>query len=324
MGSSEGSAASISRPASQGKARPKDIETIDTRIAARKRPRYGRTQRKRSRNSATATRCRGLLLGQRLQFTQPHVAIAHGVAVVLQGQRAFFAVVFVRGDRPVLGAAVERAVRLGEHAIVKDGDVGRGLDLAVLPARGLEDDVVGLPFTRLAAGIDQRWPLAVERGGLAIGVGFVFVTVEHLDFIGLPEEKHAAVAAALVAAAGGRRCGPLDVQLDVRPIRILREEIAGLRHALEIAVLGDPLGVAVAAAPLREIFAIEEHDRVARRIARFFPGRDNWWLRAGTVVDVPFGAGNQRGVLVAEAEDDGGAGGEKSEEGETMAEVHGM
>ena len=73
--------------------------------------------------------------------------------------------------------------------------------------RPREQDVVGLPFARLAAGIHRRRLLLVERTALAVGVGegsvgAVFKRIEHLDLV-LLHQEHARVAASLTLALGG-------------------------------------------------------------------------------------------------------------------------
>ena len=68
--------------------------------------------------------------------------------MILQADRAFFAVGMVSADRPVRRVADENRVVLRDHAIVQHGDDGGLLELAFLETRGFEEDVVNLPFAR--------------------------------------------------------------------------------------------------------------------------------------------------------------------------------
>ena len=75
------------------------------------------------------------------------------------------------------GASEEFRVVLNENAVVDDCDGGRAYQLTVFKARRAKDDVVGLPFTGLAARIDQWWVLAVDATGLTVGVGQILKTI---------------------------------------------------------------------------------------------------------------------------------------------------
>ena len=69
-----------------------------------------------------------------------------------------------------------------------------------------EGDVVGLPLAGRARGVEQGRVLAVDRPGLAVGVGLGLVGVEHLD-LELAHQEDAAVAPVLAhaRAAGSAR-----------------------------------------------------------------------------------------------------------------------
>src|SRR5262249_35856264 len=124
----------------------------------------------------------------------PDVPVPRGIAVVLEADGALAVVGALLGDAPVRRGAEDLLLLVGQHAVVEDRD-GRGLlHLAVLVVGGVEDDVVGLPLAGLAGGIDQRRPLAVERGGLAVGIRGILVAVEDLDLVAAVQED-AAVAA---------------------------------------------------------------------------------------------------------------------------------
>src|SRR6266852_2842870 len=157
----------------------------------------------------------------------------------------------------------------------------------------MKNDVVGLPLARRARRVDLRRELAIDGGGLAVGVGFTFVGVEDLDFVEAVEED-AAVAAVLVRAFGGARLGEFDVQLAIAE-GFAGVDVAGFGDDFEISVFYFPLGGrAVFALPLGEIFAVEEDDSVGGRAAGRFlcacrAGIDYWRDRAVRVVDLPFG-----------------------------------
>ena len=90
-----------------------------------------------------------------------------------------------------------------------------------LDPRRREDDVVGLPFARLAAGVHHRRPLVVDRGGLAFGVRLVFKRIENLNLIVGAHQADAVVAALLalfflaVLMFGVRGLGEFDVKLAI-------------------------------------------------------------------------------------------------------------
>src|SRR5690242_3497028 len=76
------------------------------------------------------------------------------------------------------------------------------------------DDVVGLPFTRFAAGVNQWSMLFINCCRLAVIVGLVFIRVEHLDLIAALQID-AAVAAALARSFNFGRRSPFHVQLAI-------------------------------------------------------------------------------------------------------------
>src|SRR5271169_3789720 len=86
-----------------------------------------------------------------LKRSNPDVAIANGVAVVLQGQRSFVWSGLVRRAFTMSGGAAKLDIVLDEDAIVKDGDACGTEQLArCVEARAVKDDVVGLPLPRWA------------------------------------------------------------------------------------------------------------------------------------------------------------------------------
>ena len=102
----------------------------------------------------------GFLIVDEIDLAHPDVAVTHRVAVVLKAEVA------------VRGADVEFALPLHDDAIVDLGDPGLPGDGAlVVLLLTLDDDVVGLPFARLATCVHHWRELTVESGGLAVGVG---------------------------------------------------------------------------------------------------------------------------------------------------------
>ncbi len=104
---------------------------------------------------------------------------------------------------------------LDQDAVVEDRHPRRPEQLSVLvEARPVEDDVVGLPLAGLAAGVDERRVLAVERRPSTVGIGLVVVAVEDLDLVDVHQED-AAVAPVLAFALDHGRGRPLDMELAV-------------------------------------------------------------------------------------------------------------
>ncbi len=197
-----------------------------------------------------------------LQLSHPDVAEADGVAVVLERDRALVGMGLVFRRTMVGGVAQQLEMVLDDHAIVKHRDEGRADELAFLvELRGLPNDVVLLPFTRLAAGVDERRVLLVNGAALAIVVRRVLVRVENLNLIG-PHQKDTAVASSLAIAFSFRSRCPFDVDLTIAKL-VLASERAGT--GCNRAVRHRPL---LAAIPGREVLAVEQDDRVGRGLVR--------------------------------------------------------
>ncbi len=103
---------------------------------------------------------------------------------------------------------------------------------------------------------------------------------------------------------GGVGRGPLDVDLAVAEL-VARGEHARARPGDEGAVLDLPRGLAVARTPAGQVLAVEQDDRVRRRLAGRLlragrAGRDDGRLGPVAVVDVPLAAGQHRRVLEAQ------------------------
>src|SRR2546430_17638084 len=101
--------------------------------------------------------------------------------------------------------------------------------------RPMENDVIGLPLARWTAGVHQRRILAVNRGGLAIGVGFIVEAIHHLHFVSR-HQIDAGVSAVLSIGFGGIGRGPLDVKLAIA-IAFPGLNAAFARDDLHVAVL---------------------------------------------------------------------------------------
>ena len=107
--------------------------------------------------------------------------------------------------------------------------------------------------------------LAIHRAGHAIDIGFVGIRAEDLQFIAIHEEQ-TTVAAMLALALASLGHHPLNVNL-ARAVRVLGLDAARAGSGLEVTILHCPFRVAPVARPLRQIFAVKEHDRITRRSA---------------------------------------------------------
>src|SRR3546814_35607 len=81
-------------------------------------------------------------------------------------------------------------VILGQYPIVKQGKPGSGFQLSVTGRPGcLEQDIVGLPFAWLPAGIDQWAELFINTGTLSVNIGEILVTIQYLHLVTRSEER---------------------------------------------------------------------------------------------------------------------------------------
>jgi hypothetical protein len=71
----------------------------------------------------------------------------------------------IRHGVAVSGRPEQLRVILYNHTIQDNGDEGRPGEPVTIKARRFPDNIVDLPFARLAAGIDQRRPLAIDAAG---------------------------------------------------------------------------------------------------------------------------------------------------------------
>src|SRR5512136_1188974 len=98
-----------------------------------------------------------------LKFAEPDIAVPHGVAVILERDRQPVRVRLVRRARLVRGGTGQLLVVLHKDAVVEHGHPRRRQHRAArIEARRAEHDVVGLPFARLAARVDEGGVLAVD------------------------------------------------------------------------------------------------------------------------------------------------------------------
>src|SRR5258705_3651353 len=110
------------------------------------------------------------------------------------------------------GRAGEFNVVLHEHAVVEGGDTrGPQKFTGSVEARAVKDDVVDLPLPRWARGVQLGRKLAVNGRGLAVGIGFTLIRVEHLHFVNTVQED-TAVAAILILNLRVIWLGELNVE----------------------------------------------------------------------------------------------------------------
>ena len=200
-------------------------------------------------------------------------------------------------------------VVLDQHAVLEHGDVG-GLDevLVLVELRGLEDDVVALPLARLAAAVDQRRILAVDRPGLAVGVRDVVIRVQHLHLVAAHDD-HAAVAAALAVAGRRRSARPTRCEAERRRTTASCKMLPDPALGHHVAVLDRP-GRRARPRPCACIAQLERSlpsnsttasdgalPGVVLRAAR--ARRDDRRIRPAGVVHVPLAVRLHRGVLKA-------------------------
>jgi len=68
------------------------------------------------------------------------------------------------------GRAVDFLVVMNEYAVVQDGDISRLFELAGFEDGGEEDNIKRLPLAGPSAGVYHRRCLAVNGGGLSVGI----------------------------------------------------------------------------------------------------------------------------------------------------------
>src|SRR3546814_18145924 len=113
------------------------------------------------------------------------------------------------------GPSFDSYVILGQYPIVKQGKPGSGFQLSVTGKPGcLEQDIVGLPFAWLPAGIDQWAELFINNGTLSVNIGEILVTIHYLHFV-TPGQKDDAVSPPLCFDPYLPRCTHFHVQLTI-------------------------------------------------------------------------------------------------------------
>ena len=96
-------------------------------------------------------------------------------------------------------------------------------------------------------------------------------TVEHLHFVDAVEEDAAVAAALAVTFHNGGR-GEFEVELEVGEF-VLGLDASGAADDFHVTVFNFPAGFAsLAAFPIREVGAVEKHDRVRRRLGHVAEG----------------------------------------------------
>ena len=189
--------------------------------------------------------------------------------MVLQTNRLFFVEVIILRRLNKRGFAFDLEVVLNQNAVLENGYV-TGLDqFFAVKNRTHENDVVRLPFARLAASVDSRRILLVNSAALTVIVGLVDVAVQNLDFVRTIE--NAAVAASLTFAFNFRRRSEFNVKLN-RAENLFRRNHASAR--INGAVDNLPVFAVV---PSGHIFTVKQNNRVR--------GNVSWSGRFGSRID---------------------------------------
>jgi len=118
------------------------------------------------------------LFPELFEGTDPDVAKADRVAMILE--RKGEPVRMRQVGRPdfVRRRSCELYIIVDENAVMKYGHPGRPQDFPLrIEARPPENNVIGLPFARSPAGVDQRRILAVNGSSHAVGIGLVLVGI---------------------------------------------------------------------------------------------------------------------------------------------------
>src|SRR5579859_3394696 len=122
------------------------------------------------------------------------------------------------------------------------------------------NNVIGLPLARFAAGVDQRGGDTVKSSGLAVGIGFVLIGIQHLNLIPALQ-VNAAIASALALTFDFTRRSPLNLQLNSAKL-LFSYNIAGTVY-LHCAVVEFPFCFTTGETlPLRQILTVKQHDGI--------------------------------------------------------------
>ena len=134
-----------------------------------------------------------------LLFLNPHVAVAHGVAVVLEPDRSGRSPFLLAGTRLIF----ERIIIVDQDAVKLGGDAGRGGAFAIRIKLGSgKIHIIGLPGERWETGVYIRILLLIEAAAIILGGRHLDAEgIEHLQLI-TALEVEAAIAAGLAAGSG--------------------------------------------------------------------------------------------------------------------------
>lgn len=232
----------------------------------------------------------------------PDVAEADGVAVFVEFQAAFGSVLGVGRNVSVGGSAMEFLAVVHHRPVVYDGEVTFfGKFTGIVPAGGFEYDVVGLPFAGWFGSIYSGRELAVNGAGLAVRIGFVVVGIEDLHFVAA-KDVYAVIAAALAFAFNFGWSGELEVQLEIT-VFILGADNAGF-CGFHVVLFDLPFHfAAISSHPFGKVFAVKKDNGVRRRwgtVAEGFSRGNDGRLGAVAIMDMPFCAGDHRGIGVSQ------------------------
>ena len=149
-----------------------------------------------------------------------------------------------------------------EKSVVKNRQKGRLFQFSISIESGAgEDDVVRLPLAGRPAGIDKGRVLTVDRSRHSVGVGFIAVAVEDLDFVGVHQEN-TAVSSVLAFSGGRKGSGPFDMELAV-PELLLGLDRSRFVDNFHKTVLDFPPGrLSFAVGPLGEVSAVEKDNGI--------------------------------------------------------------
>src|SRR5215813_4801459 len=135
--------------------------------------------------------------------------------MILEQERLLERVRLVSWGSLRTGQPFDLDVVLYQDTILQDRDVCRPDQFAGFgKARGVIDDVVGLPGPWFTADIHQRRVLFVNSAGLAVIISLVLVGIEHLHFV-TPLEVDPAIAPALAIPFDLFRRRPFDMELAI-------------------------------------------------------------------------------------------------------------
>ena len=160
------------------------------------------------------------------------------------------------------GRACQFNVVMHHDVVMEHRHPGRADQLArVIESGSPEYDIIGLPFSWRAAGINQRGVLTVDGCRHPIWVGCVIVAIKNLDFIYF-HQKYTAVASILIFACGRKRSCPFYVKLTVSEF-LFSADVTCFIDYLHVTIFDLPAGrLFFSVGPVGEVLAIEKDDGV--------------------------------------------------------------